>query len=170
MISASPRFLTYMLGVTQIVNHQSSIINSFGTRVAAFRPAQSVLIDLQRCRMPQRVDVIGLLESGIKAEELRQRTIANNVANADSPGYRRLDVRFEELLAKAMKSSQGVDLADLEPEVYQPQTTPIRANGNDVSMEMEIGEMLKNSFRQTAFVRLLRKKFTQIEEAINIRE
>jgi flagellar basal-body rod protein FlgB len=120
--------------------------------------------------MPQSVDIVGLLESGIKAEETRQRTIASNIANIETPGYRRLDVRFEELLAKALNSQQAADLGDVEPEVFQPQSTPIRSNGNDVNMEMEIGEMLKNSSRQTAFVRLLRKKFIQIENAITIRE
>lgn len=118
--------------------------------------------------MPQPVDVVGLLESGIKAEELRQRTIASNIANIETPGYRRLDIRFEELLAKAMKSQQAADPDDLEPEVFQPETTPVKPNGNDVNMEMEIGEMLKNSIRQTAFVRLLRKQFAQIEIAVNI--
>jgi flagellar basal body rod protein FlgB len=39
-----------------------------------------------------------------------------------------------------------------------------------VNMEMEIGEMLKNSIRQATFVRLLRKKFAQMENAITIRE
>ena len=120
--------------------------------------------------MPQPVDVVGLLESGIKAEETRQRTIASNIANIETPGYRRLDVRFEELLAKALNSQQAADLGGVEPEVFQPQSTPIKSNGNDVNMEMEIGEMLKNSSRQTAFVRLLRKKFIQIENAITIRE
>jgi flagellar basal-body rod protein FlgB len=120
--------------------------------------------------MPQPVNVVGLLEAGIKAEETRQRTIASNVANIETPGYRRLDVRFEELLAKALHSQKAADAGSVEPEVFQPGSTPIKSNGNDVNMEMEIGDMLKNSSRETAFVRLLRKKFAQIENAITIRE
>jgi flagellar basal-body rod protein FlgB len=118
--------------------------------------------------MPQSVDVVGLLEAGIKAEELRQRTIASNIANIETPGYHRLDVRFEDLLAKALDSHRTPDPADVEPEIFQPGSTPVKSNGNDVNMEMEIGEMLKNSFRQTAFVRVLRKKFSQVEAAVNI--
>ncbi len=120
--------------------------------------------------MSQRVDIVGLLDAGIKAEEARQRTIASNIANLETPGYRRLDVRFEELLAKALKSARATNAGAVEPEIFQPENTPIRSNGNDVNMEMEIGEMLKNTSRQTAFVRLLRKKFAQIENAISIRE
>jgi flagellar basal-body rod protein FlgB len=120
--------------------------------------------------MSQQVDIVGLLESGIKAEELRQRTIASNIANMETPGYRRLEVRFEELLAKAMHSAQSANPADVEPEIFSPKSTFVKPNGNDVSLEMEIGEILKNSCRQTAFVRLLRKKFAQIETAIAISE
>ena len=120
--------------------------------------------------MPQSVDIVGLLDAGIKAEEARQRTIASNIANIETPGYRRLDVRFEELLAKALKSAHAAEVDHVEPEIFQPQNTPVRPNGNDVNMEMEIGAMLKNSSREMAFVRLLRKKFAQIENAITIRE
>ena len=56
----------------------------------------------------------------------------------------------------------------IEPEIFQPQNTPVRSNGNDVNLEIEIGEMLKNSLRQTAYVRLLRKKFSQMETAMGV--
>jgi len=120
--------------------------------------------------MPQRVDIVGLLESGIRAEETRQRTIASNIANLDTPGYRRLDVRFEELLSKALRSRRPTEAGGVAPEVFEPAGSPVKTNGNNVAMEMEIGAMLKNASRQTAFIRLLRKKFAQIETAITIRE
>ncbi len=120
--------------------------------------------------MPQPADVIGLLETGIRAEETRQRTIASNIANLDTPGYRRLDVRFEELLTKALRSRHAATADGIKPEVFEPAGSPIKPNGNNVNMEMEIGAMLKNASRQTAFIRLLRKKFSQMENAITIRE
>lgn len=120
--------------------------------------------------MARPVDVVGLLEAGMRAEGLRERAIAGNIANLETPGYRRLDVRFEDLLAKALGSSGPVDLEAVQPELCQPGSTPVKSNGNDVSMEAEIGEMLKNTARQTTYVRLLRKKFAQIETAVNIRE
>jgi flagellar basal body rod protein FlgB len=63
-----------------------------------------------------------------------------------------------------------VDLDAIEPQVFRPGNTPVKSNGNDISLEQEVGEMLKNTLRQTAYVRLLRKKFAQIETAVNIRE
>jgi len=119
--------------------------------------------------MSRSIDIVDLLDSGIKAEGLRQRAICSNVANIETPGYRRLDVRFEQLLAKALKSGRQTNLYDIPPELYEPANTPIRSNGNDVNMEAEIGEMVKNSLRQTAYVRLMQKKLAQIERAVDIR-
>jgi flagellar basal-body rod protein FlgB len=119
--------------------------------------------------MPQSGSMIDLLEAGIRAEELRQRTIAGNMANIETPGYHRVDVRFEQSLAKALNSPGQIDPKALKPEVYQPNDPPLRANGNNVNMEAEVGDLVKNSLRYTTYVRLLRKKFMQIEAAISER-
>jgi len=112
--------------------------------------------------------IVDLLEAGLRAEALRQKTIANNVANIETPGYRRLDVKFEELLAKALGSGD-IDPQELELEIYQPEQTPVKTNGNDVTLEGEVGEMVKNTLRHKAYIRLLQKKYSQIDQAINIK-
>lgn len=117
--------------------------------------------------MSEISSIADFLEAGIKAESLRQKTIANNVANLQTPGYRRIDVKFEQLLAKALDPNGAADLDDVMPEVYQPRETPVKSNGNDVSLETEVGEMIKNSLRHKLFVRLLNKKYVEMEAAIN---
>ena len=112
------------------------------------------------------VDIIG---AGIKAEGLRQKAISNNVANLQTPGYRRVDVNFQELLSKALNSSNSADLSEVEAQIYQPKGTAVNSNGNDVSLEMEVGEMVKNSLRYKAYVRLLQKKYQQIDLAIDVK-
>lgn len=114
-------------------------------------------------------NIFDIIESGIKAESLRQKTIGNNVANLNTPGYRRKDVNFMDLLAKAMDSGGAVDLSKIEPEIYQPETTVVNSEGNDVNLELEVGEMAKNTLRHKAYVRILQKKYDQIDMAINIR-
>ena len=113
--------------------------------------------------------ITDLLNAGIKAENLRQKTIANNIANLETPEYRRIDVKFEELLARSLNSSGPVDLSEIEPVIYRPQTTPVKLNGNDVNLESEVGQMVKNSLRHTAYIRLLSKKYKQIELAIELK-
>jgi len=117
--------------------------------------------------MSKTTNIIDLLDAGIRTESLRQKAIANNIANLQTPRYRRIDVKFEELLAEALKSGKGVRLSDIEPELYQPKLTPVKSNGNDVNLETEVGEMVKNALRHKTYIRLLNKKFKQMELAID---
>ncbi len=116
-----------------------------------------------------KTGIVDLLESGLRAEALRQKAVANNVANIATPGYRRMDVRFEQLVAKALESGNEEEAAEIEPEIYQPKNTAINPNGNDVNLEAETGELIKNSLRQKAFIRLISKKYSQIDQAVNSR-
>ena len=116
-----------------------------------------------------KTGIVELIEAGLRAEALREQALANNVANLQTPGYRRLDVRFEQLLAKAMDAGGEVDLEEVEPEIYQPKNTTLNPNGNDVNLEAEVGELVKNGLRQKAFIRILSKKYNQIDQAINNR-
>ena len=129
---------------------------------------QGLCIDIGNLQMSQTNSIIALIEAGIKAEGLRQKAIANNVANLETPGYRRIDVNFEELLAKSLDSSGVVDLKEIGPQIYQPKQTFVKSNGNDVSLENEVGAMIKNSLRYKTYIRLLNKKYKAIELAINI--
>ena len=119
--------------------------------------------------MAETGSIVDLLEAGIRAEGLRQKTIASNIANLETPGYRRVDVKFEELLDKALDSPGTVDLSEIEPQLHQPKQTPVKSNGNDVSLETEVGEMVKNTLRHKAYIRVLNKKYRQIELALNTR-
>jgi flagellar basal-body rod protein FlgB len=120
--------------------------------------------------MSKTSSIINLLDAGIRAESLRQKAIANNIANLETPGYRRLDVKFGELLAKALDSSGPVDLSELEPKLHRPKQTPTKSNGNDVNLEAEVGQMIKNTLRYKAYIRLLNKKCSQMELAMGIKE
>ncbi|MEN6384732.1 MAG: flagellar basal body rod protein FlgB [Phycisphaerales bacterium] len=110
-------------------------------------------------------DVIG---AGIKMEGLRQKTIANNVANLQTPGYRRVDVKFQDVLAKALESD-GNEINDIDPEIFQPGETSVKSNGNDVNLEMEVGQMVKNSLTYKTYIRILEKKYQQVDMAMDIK-
>ena len=120
-------------------------------------------------KVPKTSNIVDLLGAGIRVESLRQQAIASNVANLETPGYRRVDVKFEELLAKALASGGAVDLGEIAPQIHRPKSTPVKSNGNDVSLEGEVGEMVKNTLRYKTYIRLLDKKLRQIERAINMK-
>lgn len=111
---------------------------------------------------------MNLLQAGMRAEGLRQQTIAHNIANMNTQGFRRSDINFEQALQKAMGSSDSLDVSDLEVEVFQPLSTSINENGSDVSLDSEVGEMVKNSLRHRTYMLVLKKKYTQMEAAITI--
>ena len=119
--------------------------------------------------MSKAESILDIINAGIKAETLRQKAIANNIANLETPGYRRIDVKFEELLARCLRSSGEFELSEVEAEIYQPKNTPVKSNGNDVNWESEIGQMIKNTLRHKAYIRLLSKKYNQIELAIDVK-
>ncbi len=111
--------------------------------------------------------IVDLIEAGIEAESLRQKAIASNIANLETPGYRRIDVQFEQLLAGALNSPGDLDISELEPQLYRPNKTSVNTNGNDVNLETEVGEMVKNTLRHKTYIRVLSKKYRQLELAID---
>ena len=112
--------------------------------------------------------LLNYLQAGINAESARQSVIANNMANMNTKGYRKFDIEFEEAFAKIIKDDKDFNPSDVEAELIQPKNTPINAQGNDVNIHAEVGELVKNTIRHKAFVRILAKKYEQYNLAIRI--
>jgi flagellar basal-body rod protein FlgB len=108
-----------------------------------------------------------LLEAGLKIANLKQSVIANNLANLETPGYRRSAVSFQGRLVEAIQSGQA-DLAELQADVVKPMNSETDASGNDVNLDVEIGEMLKNTGQYKLYMRSLAKTYHQIDMAIGI--
>lgn len=111
-------------------------------------------------------NIINCLQIGLRTSSLRGRVIANNLANIDTPGFRRSAVAFEARLAEALSSGAPLDADDLQAEIFKPMNTPVEANGNDVSIDMEVGEMVKNSARYKTYMRVMAKMYRQMEQAM----
>src|SRR3989304_9080551 len=93
-----------------------------------------------------------LLRSALNALALRQRTLANNVANADTPGFKSSDVGFEQLLSQAMPGQAkavsparthaqplgGSARGPVEGEVVTSQNTTLRNDGNNVDIDQQM--------------------------------
>lgn len=109
--------------------------------------------------------VIECLEAGLKAASLRGKVISNNVANMETPGFRRGEVRFEQLLAKAMSGAKE-DLAAADPQIVQPVDEGLSTTENNVSLDVELGELIKNGLQTRIYIRTLAKVYSQIDMAI----
>lgn len=110
--------------------------------------------------------ITGLLEAGLRAAGLRSKVIAHNIANLETPNFRRGEVRFEELLANALDAGKDLDLDGLKAQIVQPRTTPVNGAGNDVGLETEIGQMVENSAYYKTYVRTLNRIYKQMEMAM----
>ena len=111
-------------------------------------------------------NIINVLQIGLRTSSMRGRVIANNMANIDTPGFRRRAVAFEARLAEALQSGEQLDADDIQAEIFRPGNTPVEANGNDVSIDMEVGEMIKNSARYKTYMRVMAKMYRQMEQAM----
>jgi flagellar basal-body rod protein FlgB len=90
------------------------------------------------------------LQAAMSGLAARQRTIASNVANVDTPGFKASDVRFEDVLNKAVsraKPGTGVNQSALNAQMRATTLvdgTSSRADGNNVDIDQQM-EMLSEA-------------------------
>jgi flagellar basal-body rod protein FlgB len=121
--------------------------------------------------MAQAVDP---LATALSARARRQSAIAANIANADTPGYRAVDVTFRGLLEKA---GAGPYLATTHPAHLQAATAAAggetvqlsggapRRDGNDVNVDREMVKLAQNQLEYQFLARALGGKFRKLKEA-----
>ena len=118
--------------------------------------------------MASGTSITAYLEAGLRAAGLRSRVIGNNVANLNTPGFRRGEVQFERLLAKALSSDSQADPSEVAPRLFQPHATSVGPNGNDVDLDVEVGEMIRNGSKSKIYLRTLAKMYQQMELAMRV--
>lgn len=101
-----------------------------------------------------------LLSTALDAYAMRQKAIAGNVANIETPGYRRQEVQFEEMLQKAEKlqSSRSRIMAQIDPKAVETEEKP--------TLETEMMALADNQIRVQLVTRALRNHFTTLRTAI----
>ena len=119
--------------------------------------------------MAGNASIINILEAGIKAGSFREQSIANNISNINTPEFKRSGVKFDDALASAMDTPGGMktkDLRAVEMELFQPSNTPVKSNGNDVDISIEMGGLIKNTVKQKAYLKMLGKMYSQMADAM----
>jgi len=106
-----------------------------------------------------------MLTKLMEVSDIRHRVISQNLSNVNTPGYQRLVVNFEEELAKEIQGSSGADLTR-EPEVVPDKTLPSRADGNNVDIDLELGELQRNAMLYQTYSQLLSAQFATMRLAI----
>ncbi len=120
---------------------------------------------------------ISLIESAMNGAGLRHRVISSNIANVDTPGYKRLQVSFEEGLAQLTESLVTTDPKHVSglkqgipsPQVKKDETTSMRVDGNNVDVDVEMAELTKNSIYYNTLATQTYQYFSQLRTAIRER-
>ena len=112
--------------------------------------------------------VLNVLQKGLEASGMRQQVLSNNVANIDTPGFKRSDVDFQAVLGAAlgeksgalsMKQSSTKHIAGLVDRggagVVMDQSTSLRNDGNNVDVDKEMTNVAENGLYYNSLTRTI---------------
>ena len=117
-------------------------------------------------------DYINALGTSLDAAATRNDIINNNIANVNTPNYKRKDIRFETELKHAFARAgeetvdarvKNLDLEALAPEIYTDyEELSYRYGGNNVSIQNELAILAKNQTKYNGMMTLLNQNFSQM--------
>lgn len=124
-----------------------------------------------------------VLEKGLDAYSKRAEALANNIANVNTPNYKRKDVQFESFLQKAISNDGssiigkrtdekhftiGTEnkLDEVEASFIEERSTVSRYDGNNVDIEKEKVEQTKNNIRYQFATNKISSSFSLLRSVI----
>lgn len=117
---------------------------------------------------------INVTEKAAIASKMRSTVIANNIANVDTPNYKRQDVKFESLLAAQMSGGGTLDskvatvnLSSLKGQVYTDNANlSYRLDGNNVDISTESSYYAQSQLKYNTLVDYMNRGFSAIKIAM----
>ncbi len=115
---------------------------------------------------------ISNLENGLTYSSVKQKTIAQNIANVDTPNYKAKDVSFSKMLSDAQNSyikanrtnEKHIDFntSTATPGVFSYSNDRYRENGNGVDMDKEQASLAENTIYYNALVDRINGKLNSL--------
>jgi flagellar basal-body rod protein FlgB len=105
----------------------------------------------------------------LDATVMRQEAIASNLANLETPGYKRMDVSpsFQSQLSQAVASGNPAQITAIQPELsVDTQSVSSRTDGNTVQLESEMLKLNKNMIEHTLETQLVSNTMWRMRLAI----
>ena len=102
--------------------------------------------------------IAGRLEHYLDLLSARQKLVATNIANADTPGYKTRDIDFQFEYMSLLKGG--------EPNVVNPTGLAVRNDGNDVSLDREARLLSENALRFNLASNLMRGELHALRTAL----
>lgn len=118
-------------------------------------------------------DYVNVLDRAADASWMRNEAIGNNLSNVDTPGYKRQDVAFEDVLRQALGKStyrsmdakvSGLDLRRLTGKVYTDHAAfSYRLDGNNVDPDTEGVMLAQNQLKYQGLITSINQEFTNLQ-------
>ena len=102
------------------------------------------------------------------ATAIRHDVLTHNLANQNTPGFRRKTVQFETLLQDAQLRGDEA-AAGIVPEVVEDHLTPTGPDGNNVNLELEHNAIRENELLFNTYAAIMRSNFDLMQSAIKSR-
>ena len=121
-------------------------------------------------------DYINVLDRAADAAWQRNEAISNNIANVDTPGYKRQDVAFESVLQQALGNNRyesmddkvaNVDLSRLRGRAYVDYANySYRLDGNNVDIDTENVELASEQIKYEALTSSISSQFSRMKSVL----
>ena len=122
---------------------------------------------------------IDFMGSALRGSWMQNSAIANNIANVNTPGYKRQKVNFQEVLQNQMNMNQSVKMTLTNSKHIDPANTgdfrvdtisdtSYRVDDNNVDIDVENAEMAKNTISYNAVVNQVNGQFSRLKASFNI--
>ncbi|MBN2439855.1 MAG: flagellar basal body rod protein FlgB [Spirochaetales bacterium] len=123
---------------------------------------------------------IDMLNKSMDVGVLRRNVMANNIANSDTPNFKRTDVNFEAELKRALESEnqrpfpakltrkkhisfdRPRDWRDVQPRRVLDYLTTSKNNGNNVDVDVEMMGMMSNQLMYQMEAQVVQNEFNRV--------
>ncbi|PKA17411.1 flagellar basal body rod protein FlgB [Leptospira haakeii] len=130
-----------------------------------------------------------LLEKGMNAASMKRKVLADNIANADVPHFKRSEVLFESMIKRALESEKieaskavptriederhisfftPLDYKSVKPKANIDYLTTVRADGNNVDPEKEVMEASNSQMQYMMMVERMNANFRDLKNVMRL--
>ena len=119
---------------------------------------------------------INVLDKAADASWKRETLLANNIANVDTPGYKRQDIDFQSVLKNELSNYKymnldqkmnSVDLNKLNASVYTDHKYySYRLDGNNVDIDTEQVELASEQIKYQALTQSITSEFQRLQTVL----
>jgi flagellar basal-body rod protein FlgB len=108
-----------------------------------------------------------VVQRGLEGASLRQQVLSNNLANANTAGFKRSDIDFESTLSSALGSGDASQA--LAEATFAPQTdnsTSMTSDGNNVNTDTEMSNLTQNAVQYETLAAVERERMGMLRTAM----